>query len=52
MNNEDIVNENNMLKEKILQLEAELIKVREHLKQYTAPAFKYTKKDKFIFRFG
>jgi len=40
MNNENIINENIMLKEKILQLENELIEVREHLKKYTAPPCK------------
>lgn len=40
MNNENIINENIMLKERILQLETELIEVREHLKKYTAPACK------------
>jgi len=36
MNYEAIINENIMLKERILQLETELIEVREHLKKYTA----------------
>lgn len=52
MNNEDIINENIMLKEKISQLEVELIKVKEHLKKYTAPSCKklYYEKNKEIIK--
>ena len=52
MNNEDIINENVVLKEKILALEKELIEVKEHLKKYTAPVCKkvYYEKNKEIIK--
>jgi len=38
MNNEELINENLMLKEKIIKLENELEETKAHLKKYTAPS--------------
>ena len=40
MNNDELLKENEMLKNKIKILETELIEVKEHLKKYTAPSCK------------
>lgn len=37
MNNEELIKENELLREKILILEKELNETKEHLKKYTAP---------------
>lgn len=48
MNNEELIKENEMLKERIKCLENELVDTKEHLKRYTAPAHKkeYYEKNK------
>ena len=38
INYETILNENNELKQQIIDLQLELEKIKEHLKQYTAPS--------------
>ena len=40
MNNEELVNENLLLKEELEKTKNELIKTKEHLKKYTAPSYK------------
>jgi hypothetical protein len=40
MNNEELIKENELLKERIKCLETELQHTKEHLKRYTAPAYK------------
>jgi hypothetical protein len=37
MNNEDLINENLLLKEELEKIKNELIETKEHLKKYTAP---------------
>ncbi len=52
MNIEEVINENNNLREEILKLKLELTEVKEHLKKYTAPACKkmYYEKNKEIIK--
>ncbi len=40
MNFEDIIKENQLLKDEINSLKNELIQTKEHLKKYTAPEYK------------
>jgi hypothetical protein len=42
MNNEELIKENQLLREQIKCLETELVDTKEHLKRYTAPAWKKT----------
>lgn len=40
MNIEEVINENNLLKIEVQKLKDELNETKEHLKKYTAPAYK------------
>lgn len=40
MNNEELLKENEMLKNQIEQLKLDLSEIKEHLKKYTAPSYK------------
>ena len=40
MNNEELINENNLLKAELEKIKNELLETKEHLKKYTAPSNK------------
>ncbi len=40
MNNEELINQINLLREELDKTKNELIETKEHLKKYTAPAYK------------